>query len=138
MGRLIADDRFKRGGLSGQETIEIKDVDNRWYETTLSSMFSDLETTITEITDISTAETDTGLVLKPDGAGGVEWANSYFTGSLTDGAPTNAEIVAILGTAASVGAGYEAVIKDSDGSGLIYTITCDGTNFYYIVGTQAA
>jgi len=65
------------------------------------------------------------------------YSDSYFTGALTDGAPTNAEIVAILGTAATNGAGYKAVIKDSDGSGLIYSITCDGTNYYYVVGTQA-
>jgi len=66
------------------------------------------------------------------------YSDSYFTGALTDGTPTNAEIIAILGTAASRGAGYKAVIKDSDGTGLTYHITCDGTNYYYTISIQAA
>ena len=272
MGRLIQDDRLKRGGLSGLEIIEIRDTDGRLYETTLAEINTDINT---EITDIPTAETDTTLVLKPDGAGGVEWgadvgvvltdgegttanvtsvdlggtltgdatinigthtfnlskvsgndtillslfqslggegefkynhtsgiegvfglsqgeikmaytnssaednsfsfgsssgwvledeansrgivylldysanytvrslvdkgySDSYFTGALTDGAPTNAEIVAILGTAASNGAGYKAVIKDTAGTTLTYHVTCDGTNYYYVVGTLTA
>jgi hypothetical protein len=44
-------------------------------------------TAITEITDLPTAETDTALVLKPDGAGGVEWATDA-TGGGGGGAST--------------------------------------------------
>jgi len=65
------------------------------------------------------------------------YVDSYFTGALTDGAPTNAEIVGILGSAASRGAGYQASIKDTTGTGLIYKVICDGTNYYYISATQA-
>jgi hypothetical protein len=61
----------------------------------------------------------------------------YYTGSLTDGTPTEAEIVAIIGTAASNGAGFKAVIKDSDGTGLIYTVYTDGTSYYWVAGTLA-
>jgi hypothetical protein len=108
----------------------------------LDQRYAPISSVITEITDVATTEVDTTLVLKPDGAGGTVWGSdtripSYFTGSLTDGAPTNAEIVAILGTAASRGAGYTATIKDSDGTGLVYHIMCDGANYYYITGTQA-
>ncbi len=73
----------------------------------------------------------------PDYAAVKTYSNSYFTGALTDGTPTNAEIVAILGTAVSNGAGYKAVIKDSTGTGLIYFIATDGTNYYYTVSIQA-
>jgi len=59
------------------------------------------------------------------------------TGSLTDGAPTAAEINAILGSAATAGAGYKVTVKDSDGSGLLYIIESDGTDWYYIVTTKA-
>ncbi len=34
----------------------------------------------TEITDIPTSETDTGKVLVPDGAGGVEWVDGSASG----------------------------------------------------------
>lgn len=61
-----------------------------------------------------------------------------LTGSLTDGAPTDTEIDTIIGdTPANVGAGYFVTIKDNDGSGLLYRIESDGTNWYYVVMTQA-
>lgn len=61
-----------------------------------------------------------------------------LTGSLTDGAPTDAEIDAIIGnTPAGVGAGYKVSILDSNGSGLIYLIESDGTNWQYVAMTKA-
>lgn len=67
------------------------------------------------------------------------YCDSYYTGSLTDGAPTDAEIDAIIGdTPANKGAGFKANIKDTDGTGLIYTVVSDGINWYYSAGfTQA-
>jgi hypothetical protein len=65
------------------------------------------------------------------------YSDSYFTGSLTDGIPTDAEIDAILGTPATVGSGYKAVIKDSDGTGLIYAVFSDGSGWYWNITTLA-
>lgn len=64
-------------------------------------------------------------------------AVNYYIGSLTDGAPTAAEINVIIGTAAFRGAGITARIKDNDGTGLIYYLVSDGTNWYWISTTQA-
>jgi len=75
--------------------------------------------------------TDNGNLLQ------VKGSFNYFTGSLTDGTPTDAQIDGILGTPASNGAGFVARIKDTDGSGLIYEISTDGTNWYYITSTLA-
>lgn len=55
---------------------------------------------------------------------------NYFTGSLTDGTPTNAEINVIITNPSGVG--YEAIIKDSDGSGAMYKVIYDGSGWYYI------
>jgi len=59
---------------------------------------------------------------------------TQLTGSLTDGAPTDAQIDTITGTTpAVVGAGWSVTILDSDGSGLLYRIESDGTNWQYQV-----
>ncbi len=61
-----------------------------------------------------------------------------LTGSLTDGAPTAAQINSITGlTPVTATAGYKKKILDSDGSRLIYDITSDGTNWQYIIRTKA-
>ena len=61
-----------------------------------------------------------------------------ISAALTDGAPTNAEINTATGTTpANVGAGWQCTIKDNNGSGLLYKIESDGTNWFYIVMTQA-
>lgn len=62
----------------------------------------------------------------------------YLSGALTDGAPTDAEIDGITSsTPAGLGAGYMFLIKDTDGSGLIYTIISDGTAWQYTAMTIA-
>jgi len=61
-----------------------------------------------------------------------------LTGSLTDGAPTDAEIDAIVGdTPANMGAGWTVTIKDNDGTGLLYRVESDGTSWFYQVMTAA-
>ena len=61
-----------------------------------------------------------------------------LTGSLTDGTPTDAEIDAIVGdTPANMGAGWTVTIKDNDGSGLMYRVESDGTNWGYQALTVA-
>ena len=64
--------------------------------------------------------------------------HSQLTGSLTDGTPTAAEINIITAlTPATATAGYKIEILDSDGTGLIYDITSDGTNWQYLTRTKA-
>ena len=60
------------------------------------------------------------------------------SGSLTDGLPTAAEINTVTGlTPATATAGYQVTIKDSDGTGLLYKIESDGTDWYYTAMTKA-
>lgn len=64
--------------------------------------------------------------------------HTQLTGSLTDGTPTAAEINAVTAlTPATATAGYKIEILDSDGTGLIYDITSDGTNWQYLTRTKA-
>ena len=66
------------------------------------------------------------------------YIQTQLTGSLTDGAPTDAEIDAIVGdTPANMGAGWTVTILDSNGTGLLYRVESDGTNWIYWAGTQA-
>jgi hypothetical protein len=65
------------------------------------------------------------------------YSDSYYSGSLTDGAPTDAELDAILGTPVSRGAGFKASVKDTNGTGLIYLVVTDGTGWYYTATTLA-
>jgi hypothetical protein len=61
-----------------------------------------------------------------------------ITASLTDGAPTDAELDSATGTTpADVGAGWSVTIQDSDGSALLYRVESDGTNWQYIIQTIA-
>jgi hypothetical protein len=65
------------------------------------------------------------------------YVNTHYTAALTDGAPTAAEIIAVAGTAASKGAGFKAVIKDSNGTALYYLVISTGSAWYYYTGTLA-
>lgn len=64
-------------------------------------------------------------------------ANSY-SGALTDGSPTAAQInTATSLTPSTAGAGFSCIIKDTDGSALGYNVWSDGTNWYYVALTTA-
>lgn len=67
-----------------------------------------------------------------------EVLNTQLQAALTDNTPTDSEIDAATGlTPASAGAGYHRTIKDTSGSGLLYRIESDGSDWYYIVMTKA-
>jgi len=58
--------------------------------------------------------------------------------ALTDGAPTDNELDSGIGiTAANVGAGFKVIVKDNNGSGLLYLVESDGTDWFYVVMTKA-
>lgn len=64
--------------------------------------------------------------------------NTQISAALTDGVPTAAEINAATAlTPATAGAGYHRIIKDNNGTGLLYYIESDGTYWYYTVMTKA-
>ncbi len=66
------------------------------------------------------------------GTGDVAIITEQLSASLTDGAPTSAEIdTATSTTPSAAGAGWNITIADSDGSGLLYRIESDGTNWQY-------
>ena len=61
-----------------------------------------------------------------------------YTGSLTDGAPTDAELDALIeSTPALKGAGWSCVVVDSDGTGLKYMVLSDGAAWQYAVTAEA-
>jgi hypothetical protein len=61
-----------------------------------------------------------------------------ISAALTDGIPTDAEIDTATGlTPSTSGAGYQVTIKDNNGTGLLYKIESDGTDWYYTVMTKA-
>ncbi len=61
-----------------------------------------------------------------------------YSGALTDGAPTDAELDAAIGlTPATAGAGFRCTVIDTDGTALVYLVASDGTNWWYTVLTAA-
>jgi len=63
---------------------------------------------------------------------------SQISASLTDSTPSKAEISAATGlTPSTVGAGWQCTIADSSGTGLLYRIESDGTDWWYTVMTKA-
>ena len=59
--------------------------------------------------------------------------NFQLTGALTDGFPTSAEITAIVGmTAVAATAGWKCTIKDNTGTGLLYLVESDGTDWEFL------
>lgn len=62
-----------------------------------------------------------------------------ISAALTDGIPTGTEIDSATGlTPATAGAGYQVTIKDSGGTGLLYRVESDGTDWYYSAGYTKA
>lgn len=56
-----------------------------------------------------------------------------LSGALTDNAPTDTEIDTRTGlTPATAGVGYKVTIKDTNGTGLLYYVESDGTNWQFI------
>ncbi len=51
--------------------------------------------------------------------------------------PTNAELVSAFGAAATVGAGFSAIVDDNNGHANEYFVWSDGTKYWYVAGTAA-
>lgn len=51
--------------------------------------------------------------------------------------PTNAELISAFGAAATVGAGFTALLDDNNGHAAEYIIWSDGTKYWYAAGTAA-
>lgn len=114
------------------------------YNTTTSHTLWSGKTTVGETNPIFRiqAETDAGSALVMTNKTGDEkyrlYANgtqkiAQLTGALTDGAPSDTEIDTITGlTPATAGAGWRCTILDNNGTGLLYMIESDGTNWQYV------
>jgi hypothetical protein len=64
--------------------------------------------------------------------------HQQYSGALTDGAPTDAELDAAIGsTPAAVGAGWRATVIDTTVSSLVYLVVSDGTTWWYTALTAA-
>jgi len=64
--------------------------------------------------------------------------SEVISANLTDTTPTDAEIDTATGlTPSTAGAGWECWIKDTNGSGSMYRVVSDGTDWNYIMLTKA-
>ena len=138
----------------GDSWLTIRDYDSSTpYTNTLnvldsaaSSIFRIEEAGSVYMTELSSDDTEdhvigiddtTGLLTKRS-VQSIQRKTTQISASLTDGAPTDAEIDSATGlTPATAGAGYKVTIKDSDGSGSLYYVESDGTNWFYYELTQA-
>ncbi len=120
------------GQEAGSNSYAAISVDNGTTAREIRITESDITATdeIKYTSDHSATFVDRSLIDK-------EYSDSYFVAALADSAPTAAQIIGVLGTAASRGAGYKAVIKDSTGSTNVYFISCDGTSYYYVEAVAA-
>ena len=57
---------------------------------------------------------------------------SYFTGDISN-PPTRVELDSIVGTPASVGVGYVAIVADNSGSTNEYIVWSNGSSWFYIL-----
>jgi hypothetical protein len=84
-----------------------------------------------------------GVELKPSVPSGdrIQFEDTFIapiSAALTDDTPTDTEIDTATGeTPATAGNGYQKVIKDSNGSGLLYLVISDGTVWHYFKSTIA-
>lgn len=77
--------------------------------------------------------------IMPDTIPNKEYVDSYFSGSLTDGAPTASEINSITGlTPSTAGYNRQLLIFDTDGTGLFYKILSNGTSWIYFPGQSGS
>lgn len=68
-----------------------------------------------------------------------EKSTQYASGALTDGAPTAAQLNTATGNtpANARTSGTSYIVKDSDGTALLYKVESDGTSWYYTTMTKA-
>jgi len=67
------------------------------------------------------------------------FVTQVFTGTLTDGAPTDAELDALIAsTPAAKGAGWSCFVIDDGGTEVNYYVVSNGTAWVYIAGVKAA
>lgn len=62
--------------------------------------------------------------------------NKVYTADVSN-PPTNAELESAVGAAATVGAGFTAIIDDNNGHANEYIVWSDGTKYWYAAGTAA-
>ena len=121
------------GALPSTNSLHLGGGDSDFYAVTDLNFYAAADDTTTKGTEIVEITID-GLEIK---AGAIKQVQ--LTGSLTDGAPTAAEIHTITGlTPATAGAGWAATILDSDGTGKMYRVESDGSTWGYLVLTTAA
>ena len=79
-----------------------------------------------------------GLDLNVVYIGDIAIMTAQVDADLTDNTPSDADITAALGmTAVVAGKNYTRIIKDTNGSGLVYLVISDGTVWQYIKLTIA-
>lgn len=126
---------------AGTPVMELQSTNETYYwygyfDGALGGIFLRNGGSTTANSEFSVALSDEKLLEVTYDKGGIKV--KQLSGSLTDGTPTAAEITAIVGVSASVaGAGFQVTIKDSDGTGLLYKVESDGTDWYYQVLTKA-
>lgn len=77
-----------------------------------------------------------GYVLKNDD-GSIGGVFPYSTANVSPGAPTDAELDAIFGQPATVGAGFIGIVNDSGGGTECYIVWSDGANWWNKNGNKS-
>jgi hypothetical protein len=100
-----------------------------WVSTSESGLeagASDVDTITFEHWNVDTLHVTTAII------------QTQYTGALTDGAPTAAQITSAVGLSPSVaGAGFSCTIRDTNGTGLLYRAESDGTYWFYTAMIKA-
>lgn len=87
--------------------------------------------------DVQTIEAATGANTTGVAANAAAIVGQY-SGALTDGVPTEAELNAAIGlTPVTAGAGFRCTVIDTDGTALVYLVVSDGTAWWYTALTAA-
>jgi len=90
---------------------------------------------------VSFIDSDESEVAKVDSNGTfdavVSIAPMKYATADTNGAPTDAECISAFGAAATMGAGFVGIFKDSHESGKVYVCACDGSNYHVAEMTAA-
>ena len=124
---------YFHGATGGTAKIKLQGVYNQVINVTSNRLMES-----GGISDVSTGSVIWGFNYVSGGSRTWYYIIKQFSGSLTDGAPTDAQIDAITElTPATATAGYRLTIKDSDGTGLLYLVESDGSAWFYVVMTQA-
>ena len=123
------------GALDAYDGTDLQDLDRATVVTATTKYEYVLDV------DSAASESSPEVIAPDTNAGNKRWikVSPALKVSIANTAnpPTNAELVAAFGAAATVGKGYTAILNDNNGGTAEYVCWSDGTNWFYAAGTKA-